>query len=289
MFAAGDNAKSVRRMGVQFWVQQIAPALVVRVHHMYSAIIRHQGSTFICPLEDRALQIEDIGSSGLHQLRGCSGRTHAYGAVKHDWFLVRRCAHGGRDLAGCLRPDGSGQVTDFVLFARTHVDEQRGGPIFGRHPLGEFARAHLWHFRPIALYPGKYGVPGDGVFLSGGQHRPVDDQDWSDQQKSNCRRQLQGSSRWIGLYKTNTRYPLVPDPKRRTKHKRVCTWRSQFFAFCVQDYRSQRIAQNNSQSRNFVVPCSGPNNCSMAMRKSTACPSARPAFGSGIEISELAQ
>lgn len=35
---------------------------------MYSAIIRHQESTFICPLEDRALQIEDIISFRLHQL-----------------------------------------------------------------------------------------------------------------------------------------------------------------------------------------------------------------------------
>ena len=41
-----------RRIGVQLWVQQNAPALVVRVHHMYNAIIRHYGSTFICPLED---------------------------------------------------------------------------------------------------------------------------------------------------------------------------------------------------------------------------------------------
>src|SRR6516165_3717152 len=109
-------------------VQQNAPALAVRVYHMHNSTIRHQGSTFICPLEDRALQIEDITSSGLHQLRGCPGRTHAYGTIKHDWFLVQRCAHGRRNLAGCFGPNGSGQVTDFVLLVRTHVDEHWGGP-----------------------------------------------------------------------------------------------------------------------------------------------------------------
>src|SRR6516165_2501517 len=215
-------------MWVQLRVQQNAPALAVRVHHMHNATIRHQGSTFICPLEDRALQIEDITSSGLHQLRGCSGGTHAYGAVKHDWFLVRRCAYGRRDLAGRFGPDGSGQVTDFVLLVRAHVDEQRGDPTVGRHPLAEFARVHLWHFRPIVPYPGKYGVPSDRVFLSSGQCRPVDDEDLRNQQKRDCYHQLQGSARWIVLHKLSARYLLVPDVKRRTRHnKRVCPRRSQ--------------------------------------------------------------
>src|SRR6266403_1571658 len=44
---AGGSAKSVRPIGVQLWVQQNAPALVERVHHMYSVTIRDQRSTFI--------------------------------------------------------------------------------------------------------------------------------------------------------------------------------------------------------------------------------------------------
>ena len=47
---------------VQLRVEQNAPALTVRMHNVYSATIRNQGSTLIRPFEDRALQVEDVGS-----------------------------------------------------------------------------------------------------------------------------------------------------------------------------------------------------------------------------------
>ena len=151
---------------VQLRVEQNAPALTVRMHNVYSATIRNQGSTLIRPFEDRALQVKDVGSARSHQLCRRLRRAHAYRAVNHDWLSVRRFTQSGRNLAGCFRPNGTGQVTDLVFFVRTDVDEQRSVLIAG-HPLGEFACGHLRLLRPIALDPSKDSAPRDGVLRTG--------------------------------------------------------------------------------------------------------------------------
>src|SRR5260221_1149379 len=83
----------------------------------------------------RALQVKNISSSGLHQGRGRIGRTHAYGTVEYYCLPIRSFAHGRGNLLGCFRPNGSRQVTDFVLLARTHVNEEWASPIFGGYAL----------------------------------------------------------------------------------------------------------------------------------------------------------
>jgi hypothetical protein len=196
---------------VQLRVEQNAPALTVRMHNVYSATIRNQGSTLIRPFEDRALQVEDVRSARSHQLCRRLRRAHAYRAVKHDWLSVRRFAQSGRHLAGCFRPNGAGQVTDLVFFARTHVDEQRSALIAGRHPLGEFARAHLRRLRPIALYPSKDSAPSDGV-LRTRVHGCVGDPGLS-KQKNTCRYQGPGSSR---SHRSEINCPFAPHLERRT-------------------------------------------------------------------------
>ena len=61
-FSVMLNSFLVGLWRVQLRVEQNAPAFTVRMHTVYSAAVRNQGSTLIRPFEDRALQVEDVGS-----------------------------------------------------------------------------------------------------------------------------------------------------------------------------------------------------------------------------------
>jgi hypothetical protein len=54
-------------------VEQNAPSLVVGMYHIHYLAIPKYGATFICPLEDGALEVKDICTSRLNQPCGGVG------------------------------------------------------------------------------------------------------------------------------------------------------------------------------------------------------------------------
>jgi hypothetical protein len=128
------------------------------MHRMYSAIIRHQESTFICPLEDRALQIEDIISFRLHQLSiPQSWREVGIDEVKQVGTRARDLERFGMpvsillegestsstQMSPSIAPPGVFRSLNLEILHVTSArgDSERPGKIGGRRPLTSIPRA----------------------------------------------------------------------------------------------------------------------------------------------------
>ena len=82
-----------------------------------------QRSSFICPLENRPVEIPHRAPATLKQAIGGPGGAPANRAIQHDGAGGRLTIEHGALLLFSFRPDRPGQMADLVFLAGANIEQ----------------------------------------------------------------------------------------------------------------------------------------------------------------------